>query len=335
MKFKAVILEKINKPLVIKEIETTPLKRGQVLVKNLVSGLCGAQLQEIRGEKGNAKFVPHLLGHEGCGIVQEVGEDVTNVKVGDKVVMHWRKGNGIESDFPEYIIDGNKKSSGKITTLSEYSIISENRSTSVPIDTPDDFCALLGCAITTAYGVVNDEINWSWQHKNNKILIIGIGGVGLNIYEALMSYCLFKGGEITCLDKFDKNDIKTIKSLSETNSKFDVIIDTTGNSELISESLKYLNDNGQYIIVSQINSDLIINKDIFNSMFSENGKTIKFSQGGKSFPSYHVPHYIKMQKEGELSYEKIITHKFDMNEINEAIELLKTGNCGRIMIKIN
>ena len=108
MKFKAAILTEINKPLSVDVIQTTELQIGQVLVKILVSGLCGAQLQEIAGEKGNAGFVPHLMGHEGCGIVEEIGPGVTTVKVGDKVVMHWRKGDGIESNFPTYTFNGKK-----------------------------------------------------------------------------------------------------------------------------------------------------------------------------------------------------------------------------------
>src|SRR3989344_1211684 len=99
---RAAILEKISAPLVIGDVELTDLLFGQVLVKVLVSGICGAQLQEIAGNKGNAKFVPHLLGHEGAGIVEKIGVGVTRVKPGDKVVMHWRKGDGIESDFPVY-----------------------------------------------------------------------------------------------------------------------------------------------------------------------------------------------------------------------------------------
>ena len=80
---KAVILEKLDSDLTVGDIELTSLQYGQVLVKNLVSGLCGAQLQEISGLKGNANFLPHLMGHEGCGIVQEVGVGVNTVKVGD------------------------------------------------------------------------------------------------------------------------------------------------------------------------------------------------------------------------------------------------------------
>ena len=93
---KAAVLEEIDAPLAIREVKPTQLKIGQVLVKVLVSGLCGAQLHEIRGHKGNARFLPHLMGHEGCGIVEEVGLGVNTVKVGDKVVMHWRPGSGFE-----------------------------------------------------------------------------------------------------------------------------------------------------------------------------------------------------------------------------------------------
>jgi threonine dehydrogenase-like Zn-dependent dehydrogenase len=121
---KAAVLEKINAPLTVADVELGELSLGQVLVRILVSGICGAQLQEIAGNKNNAKFVPHLLGHEGCGIVEDVGAGVTKVKKGDKVVMHWRKGDGIEADFPTYVFKGKTMRSGKVTTFSEYSIVS-------------------------------------------------------------------------------------------------------------------------------------------------------------------------------------------------------------------
>ena len=152
MIMRAAILEKLNSPLTIREVELTPLKVGQVLVRILVSGLCGAQLHEIRGHKGNAKFLPHLMGHEGCGIVESIGSGVTTVSPGDKVVMHWRPSTGIEAPFPEYILNGKKISSGKVTTLSEYSIVSENRLTVVPRESAVNFWALLGCGLCSAVG---------------------------------------------------------------------------------------------------------------------------------------------------------------------------------------
>ena len=102
MKFKAAVLVSLNQPLELYELTIDKLDFGQVLVKVISSGLCGAQLQEIQGLKGNANFLPHLLGHEGCGIVEEIGPAVTTVKPGDKVVMHWKKGSGLEAAFPNY-----------------------------------------------------------------------------------------------------------------------------------------------------------------------------------------------------------------------------------------
>ena len=86
---KAVVLEELNQPLTLREVGLTELKFGQVLVKVLVSGLCGSQLREIKGYKGNEKFLPHLMGHEGCGIVESVGIGVTTVRPGDKVFIKY------------------------------------------------------------------------------------------------------------------------------------------------------------------------------------------------------------------------------------------------------
>ena len=97
---KAAVLEELNQPLTLREVGLTELRFGQVLVKVLVSGLCGAQLREIKGHKGNEKFLPHLMGHEGCGIVESVGIGVTTVRPGDKVVMHCHLGSGIDSPSP-------------------------------------------------------------------------------------------------------------------------------------------------------------------------------------------------------------------------------------------
>src|SRR3989454_5014891 len=120
MRFKAAILVELKKPLVIEEIETPPLRFGQVLVKILCSGICGAQINEIEGAKGPDKFLPHLLGHEGCATVLEVGEGVRTVRKGDKVVMHWRPSNGIQSETPTYRWKGKPVNAGWVTTFNDY-----------------------------------------------------------------------------------------------------------------------------------------------------------------------------------------------------------------------
>src|SRR5262249_24598959 len=99
VKIKAAILVHQHEPLELAESESPEcLRFGQVLVQVHYSGLCGSQLNEIDGTKGPDRFLPHLLGHEGCATVLETGDGVTAVKRGDKVVMHWRPGRGIQSE---------------------------------------------------------------------------------------------------------------------------------------------------------------------------------------------------------------------------------------------
>ena len=98
---KAAILVEQHKPLIVDKIEMPQhLAAGQVLVKIHYSGICGSQLGEINGAKGNDKYLPHLLGHEGSGSVLEVGPGVKHVSPGDLVVLHWRRGLGMESAPP-------------------------------------------------------------------------------------------------------------------------------------------------------------------------------------------------------------------------------------------
>ena len=92
---KAAILVAQNQPLVVDHIDLPEkLLAGQVLIKVECSGICGSQIGEISGAKGVDKYLPHLMGHEGCGYVLDVGEGVTKVKIGDKIILHWKKGEG-------------------------------------------------------------------------------------------------------------------------------------------------------------------------------------------------------------------------------------------------
>src|SRR5947207_8723519 len=122
MKFRAAILVELNKPLAIEEIESPPLRFGQVLVKILCSGVCGAQINEIEGAKGPDKFLPHLLGHEGSATVVDVGPGVKTVKKGDRVVMHWRPSDGLQAEPAAYQWNGKKVNSGWVTTFNNEAV---------------------------------------------------------------------------------------------------------------------------------------------------------------------------------------------------------------------
>jgi len=334
---KAAVLREINAPLSVEDVELTPLQPGQVLVKVFVSGLCGAQLHEISGHKGNAKFLPHLMGHEGCGIVDEIGVGVTTVKVGDKVVMHWRKSEGIEAPFPKYILDGKEISSGKVTTLSEYSIVSENRLTTVPHDASDFLCALLGCGMTTALGTINNDAKLRFGES---ILIVGCGGVGLNLIQGAV---LASAHPIVAIDinETKANITKSVGATTFTTSiesieqqSFDVIIDTTGNIDAIKSTIPLLADAGRYILVGQPKPGESIQIPDGVSLWSQSGKSILVSQGGCTKPQEDIPRYVKMHKAGILNIDSIITHVFELDDVNKAFDVLKAGEAGRIMVKM-
>ena len=333
---KAAVLEKLNYPLAIREIFPTQLLPGQVYVKVLASGLCGAQLHEIRGHRGNEKFLPHLMGHEGCGIVKEVGPGVTTVQEGDKVVMHWRPGSGIESEFPKYHLGEKIISSGKCTTLSEYSIVSENRLTKVPHDTPTVLAAMLGCSLTTALGIIDNECNLKFGES---VAVIGCGGVGLNLIQAAKMKNAYPVYGVDINDKmFDLThqigvDIFTC-DLEFIPEKVDVILDTTGVPEVISKAFDKLAPSGRLIMVGQPAPGTDLN--IFNplSMFDGQGKSIRASQGGGTKPDEDIPRYIKLANREMLDFNTLHTDTFALDNINDAFDLLKTGNAGRIIIKI-
>ena len=333
---KAAILEKIDAPLAVRDVELTELKFGQVLVKVLVSGLCGAQLHEIRGHKGNAKFLPHLMGHEGCGIVEEVGLGVTTVKPGDKVVMHWRLGEGMEAPFPNYVLDGKTISSGKVTTLSEYSIVSENRVTAIPRETPNVLAAMLGCSLTTALGIIDNECDLKFGET---VAIIGCGGVGLNLIQAatMRSPLKIYGVDINrkMIDlTYIMGATLFTESINDLENKVDIIIDTTGIPQVIADAYNKLAPSGRLILVGQPAPGKSVELPNAVSMFDGTGKSVKATQGGGTIPHIDIPRYIDLASRGIISYEQLHTDTFTLDEINEAFDLLKSGSAGRIMIKI-
>lgn len=342
---KAVVLEKLNAPLSVREVKLTNLKVGQVLVKVLVSGLCGSQIQEIRGYKGNERFLPHLMGHEGCGIVEEIGPGVTTVQANDKVVMHWRPGSGIEAPFPEYLLDGKTIRSGKVATLCQYAIVSENRLTTVPKDTPETFCALMGCGLTTAFGVIDHEANLRFGES---VAIVGCGGVGLNLIQAAVMHCASpiiaidnnENKRNRCLNlKADHFINNSEEELSRSIHKYvpegiDLIIDTTGNSKIYGELSRHLSRQGRLILIGQPAPGTSLEIPNAAELFQGLGKMIRFSQGGQTTPEFDIPRYIKLYKSGRINVDNIVSHCFPLERINEAVELLSTGCAGRIMITL-
>lgn len=337
MKFTAAILTELNKPLIVDTVELTKLLIGQILVRVAQSGICGAQLQEIAGEKGNGKFLPHLVGHEGVGYVEDIGPGVTKVQKGDKVVLHWRKGSGIEAPFPIYKFGVNTMSSGKVTTLSQYSVVSENRITPIHENISNNFCTLLGCGATTAFGAVNYDADIKFGEI---VLIIGGGGVGLNL---ILANKLAASAKVFVLEKeqskralIEKNGGIFISSIDQLEEKIDCIFDTVGNMTLLSTCLKCLSEYGRIIIICQPKAGSMISFDTPAQLFYGSGITIRTTQGGNTYPDRDISRYAKLFAESIITpdnVDNIITHTVELENINTGIDILKSGQAGRIMVR--
>lgn len=343
---KAAILEKLNNPLVIKNIELPKkLYRGQVLVKMKYTGICGSQIGEISGIKGPDKYLPHLLGHEGFGQVIEVGPGVRYVKKNDMVVLHWKPGKGIEAINPQYKSMGKIINAGKVTTFSNLTIVSENRLTSIKKKyiLSEYLMPLFGCAVTTGFGVVD---NFSKNIKNKNVVIFGAGGVGLTILKA----CLLKNakniiivdktssklklakklGATYILNSTNLNLLKNIKSLLGVNG-VDVFFDNTGNTKIIEIGYDLINKNGKLILVGVPKYDKKISIHTLPLHF---GKMIHGTHGGNINPNLDIIKFIKLHKNKKVNYNNLVTDIFPFKKINTAISMMQKGKInGRCIIR--
>lgn len=337
---KAAILRRQNEPLLVEDVFIQRLEYGQVLVEVHASGICGAQLGEISGAGGEDPHLPHLLGHEGAGIVKRVGVGVTHVEEGDHVVMHWRKGVGIESDFPEYYDKTGKENigGGKVTTFSEQAVVSENRLTPINEDVPFNVAALLGCAVTTGLGLINNEAQLKFGQS---IAVAGVGGVGLNIIQGAR---MANASRIIAMDiheyrlklahKFGANELLNSKKDEVIEGDgVDVFVDCTGIPEVINEGLKCIVPGGKMILVGQPQHMVEVRLDLFREHYC--GKTILDSQGGLTNPTVDIPRYIMLWRQRKLRLEELITHTFPLEKINAAIKAMKGGQTGRCILEIN
>jgi len=341
---KAAILVELNRPLEVAEI-TMPeqLNCGQVLVKIHYSGICGAQINEIDGAKGSDNFLPHLLGHEGSGIVLECGPGVTTAKEGDHVVLHWRPSSGIQSPTPKYSWNGKQVNAGWVTTFNKQAVISENRLTVIPNNFDMKIAPLFGCAVTTAFGVVNNNA----QIKvGQSVVIFGIGGVGLNIAQAadmvsahpivgvdLLEHKLEMGKKFGLTHGIvgtRENINDTIRGIVGSQGS-DVVIETTGNSRVIEQAYELTHPDGKTVCVGVPRKG--DNISIYSLPLHFN-KVLTGSHGGDAVPDIEIPRYIRLMDADKMTLDGLITHEFVLEEINDALDLFRSGEAGRILIRM-
>lgn len=342
---KAAILAELKKPLVVDEVGLpAALEAGQVLVKVAFSGICGSQLGEMDGNKGDDKYLPHLLGHEATGIVKAVGAGVRFVAPDDRVIMHWRKGRGIESVPPSYTWRGKKLNAGLIATFNEYAIVSENRLTRIDSAGDMETGALYGCAVTTGFGVVENNAN---VRIGDSVVVFGAGGVGLNIIQAAS---MRSAHPIIAVDVHEKRlDLaRTLGATHTINSKavdarvaiegivgkqsVDVFIDNTGQPAIIEMGYELTKPDGKVILVGVPRKG---NNITIYSLPLHFGKSISGSHGGEARPEEDIPRYQKIFAVGLGKLKPLITEYFTLDQINTAIERMRSGELtGRCLIRM-
>jgi S-(hydroxymethyl)glutathione dehydrogenase/alcohol dehydrogenase len=340
---KAAILVESGKPLEVADIDLPErLDYGQVLVRVCASGICGSQIGEIDAVKGPDKFLPHLLGHEGGGTVEDVGPGVRFVKPGDRVVLHWRKGRGIESPTPRYRWGGRAVNAGWVTTFNERAVVSENRVTPIPDDIDFAVAALLGCAVTTGLGVV---VNDAKLRIGESIAVYGAGGVGLSVVQGA---ALVSAWPIIAIDR-DAAKLAMAKTFGATHvinaaqggtaeqvraiagaAGVDVAVDTTGAVALIEEAWGVTSARGRTVLVGVPRAGERVRINTLPLHFE---KRIVGSHGGQAEPAEDIPRYVNLVRQGRLRLAAMITHTFALDQINDAVDLMRAGGAGRVILR--
>lgn len=342
---KAAVLVKQNSPLEIYEVDIPPLQFGQTLVKVECSGICGKQIDEITGRQGPDAYLPHLLGHEGAGTVVDVGPGVKKVKAGDRVVMHWVKGSGIDSPPPRFRHKDREISAGWVTTFSEHTIASENRLTPVGAAFGFDVLALLGCAVTTGLGIV---FNNARLMPGQSLAVFGVGGVGLNVIqggELVNAYPLVaidvNDEKLQLAQRFgathvinaEKTDVlATLKEISQ-GRNFDAVVDTTGATKVRETAYSATANKGVTVFCGVPFAGEKISIDSFPLHF---GRRVIGSHGGETVPDVDIPRYLELYRIGRLKLDELIGARFSLVEINRAVDSVRHGKVsGRCLVEMH
>jgi S-(hydroxymethyl)glutathione dehydrogenase/alcohol dehydrogenase len=343
-KAKAAILVQSRQPLVVDEFELPDaLAAGQVLVKIHHTSICGAQINEIEAVKGVDKYLPHLLGHEASATVLEVGPGVTTKKAGDSVVMHWRPSQGIQSAPPSYTWGGRKLNAGWITTFNDHAVVSENRLTVVPSTFDRKVAPLLGCAVTTALGVVNNDAK---VKIGESVVIFGSGGVGLNLAQCAAMVGAYPIVAIDIVDKklemakkFGATHTLNSQSVKDLDAAIreivgatgaDKVLETTGRSEVIELAYELTHADGTCVLIGVPTEKVTI-----YTLPLHFNKILTGSHGGDSRPNIDIPRLIKLSDAGRISFDGLITHEYSLDKINDALATVRGGDAGRVLVNID
>jgi S-(hydroxymethyl)glutathione dehydrogenase/alcohol dehydrogenase len=261
------------------------------------------------------------------------------VQKDDTVVLHWRPGSGIQAPTPTYQWEDKPLNAGWVTTLNRHTVVSENRVTTIPSGTNLQQAALLGCAVTTGFGVVNND---AALRIGESILIIGAGGIGLSMIQGAAMASAYP---IIAVDLVEEKlplakqmgathattNLQEVEQWLESDGA-DVVVDNTGNPRCIEKAYHLTKPQGRTILVGVPPKE---DPPSFYSLPLHFGKVLKGSHGGGTEPHRDIPRYVKLMEQGRLDLTPLITDTYALSSVNDAISDLKSGKIrGRCLIAL-
>lgn len=366
MNIKAAVMGSPHQPFDIQELTMEEdLRPNEVLVKVLATGLCHTDLA-VR-DQHLPVVLPAVLGHEGAGIVERIGSNVTKVRAGDHVVIapsSCGKCNYCLSGHPSYCVElltlnmGGARPDGSFpchdhegkpingfffgqSSFGTYSLTSENNVVKVPDDIPIEILGPLGCGLQTGAGTV---LNVLKPTAGESIVVFGVGPVGM---AALMAANASGCTTIIAVDIHD-NRLELARGLGAThtiNSKFAVAsqfinenilpggvhyaVDTTGRNEVINQAVGSLRMLGKCALVSVSSAKKL---EIDYSVMTA-GRSILSVFEGDSIPSVFIPKLIELYKNGLFPFDSLIKF-YDLDDINQAVSDSENGTTLKAVIRM-
>ncbi|WP_111913263.1 S-(hydroxymethyl)glutathione dehydrogenase/class III alcohol dehydrogenase [Aeromonas media] len=367
IKCKAAIAWGPGQPLSIEEVEVMPPQAGEVRVRIIATGVCHTDAFTLSGEDPEGVF-PCILGHEGGGIVESVGEGVTSVKVGDHVIplytpecgeckfcksgktnlcqkIRATQGKGLMPDgTTRFSKDGQPIYHYMGTsTFSEYTVLPEISIAKVDPAAPLEEVCLLGCGVTTGIGAV---MNTAKVKEGESVAIFGLGGIGLS---AVIGARLAKAGRIIAIDinesKFElarklgatdcinPNDYdKPIQEVivEMTDGGVDFSFECIGNVKVMRAALECCHKGwGESVIIGVAGAGQEISTRPFQLV---TGRVWRGSAFGGVRGRSELPSYVQRYMQGEFRLDDFITHTMPLEQINEAFDLMHEGKSIRTVI---
>jgi S-(hydroxymethyl)glutathione dehydrogenase/alcohol dehydrogenase len=353
---KAAVSYESGKPLVIEEVDIDPPKPGEVKVKIAAAAVCHSDIHAIRGEL--PQVFPSVPGHESSGYIEEVGEGVTSVKKGDPVVASLLISCGkclfcttgrphlCEAVWPrdEESPIRNKKGQRlmqmfRIGSFAEYTVIHETQVVKIPADMPMDSASLLACGAITGFGAV---VHRAKVEVGSSCVIIGTGGVGLNSVQGaaisgaypviavdlsdskLEAAKAFGASHTVNSGKVDA--IEGVKELTGGRGA-DYVFVTVGNAEAARMGFSMTGRGGMAVMVGLPHFKDSINVSPIEFILGE--KTMTGSFMGTTNLGLHIPKMIDLYQAGILKLDELITNRYPLEGVNEAIDAVLEGKALR------